>query len=73
MEARFLEAEPQSPKEEETTSIEARVERYAVLHARHDCGPRHERPDRTDARRDLRAVPAVARAVAGRWWCFICG
>ena len=30
MEARFLEAEPQSPKEEETTSIEARVERYAV-------------------------------------------
>ena len=28
--ARFLEAEPQSPKEEETTSIEARVERYAV-------------------------------------------
>ena len=26
----FLEAEPQSPKEEETTSIEARVERYAV-------------------------------------------
>ena len=30
MEARFLEAEPQSPKEEETATIEARVERYAV-------------------------------------------
>jgi len=30
MEARFLDAEPQSPKEEETTTITARVERFAV-------------------------------------------